>query len=200
MKLININKSFKELIVLENLNFEANKNELIYIKGINGSGKSTLLKIIAGIIEADTGEVIIEPFEEIGGLIENPGFIENETAAFNMRFLYELNHQYDEQRVSQLFSMFGLDLNSKKIVSKYSVGMRQKLGIIQAVMEDQNLLLFDEPTRGLDENSVAVFTNMINQYAKEGKCIIICAHDGVDGIEFTKKMELKNGTLKVLEN
>ena len=128
------------------------------------------------------------------------GFIENETAAFNMRFLYDLKHQYDEQRVSQLFSMFGLDLNSKKIVSKYSVGMRQKLGIIQAVMEDQNLLLFDEPTRGLDENSVAVFTNMINQYAKEGKCIIICAHDGVDGIEFTKKMELKNGTLKVLEN
>lgn len=197
MKLINICKSYDENIILDNLSLETKTGDLLYIKGINGSGKSTLLKIIAGITKPDSGEIVIDENEEIGALIENPGFIENETAEFNMKFLYNLKHHYDEKKVRELMHKFLLNPGNKQ-VSKYSVGMRQKLGIIQAVMEDQNLLLFDEPTRGLDEDSVRVFSDLVNEYAKNNKTVIICAHDGVDGIDFNRRMELRYGTLKDL--
>ena len=81
-------------------------------------------------------------------------------------------------------------------MKKYSVGMRQKAGIIQAIMENQNVILFDEPTRGLDKESIGIFNNCIKGLIIERKSIIICAHDGVDGLTFSKEYELKNGTLR----
>lgn len=199
MEVLHVNKSFTTERILDDINLKIADGDLIYIRGINGSGKSTLLKVMAGLMKPDEGEVFVESSKTIGALIENPGFIENETAAFNMRFLFNIKNRFDEQAVKEYFNMFELDYTNRKKVSRYSVGMRQKLGIIQAVMEGQNILLFDEPTRGLDEKSTRQFCQLMNKMKSEGKQIVICAHDGVNGIEFTKEYFLENGTLKNLE-
>lgn len=198
LKIQNLKKSFKGNIVINNLNLHLKQGELIHIKGSNGSGKSTLLKVISGLLEADEGSISKEPGLKIGALIENPSFIENETAVSNLKFLYNLTGRYDEEHVKTLFEQFNLDYNSTIKISKYSIGMRQKVGIIQAIMENQDLILLDEPTRGLDEDSICEFNKIINNYITTGKSILICAHDGVDGIHFNKVYRLIHGQLELV--
>lgn len=198
LKVENIRKSFKGNEVLRGINLEVNECELVHIKGINGSGKSTLLKIIAGLMQQDEGEVTFCDTVNLGALIENPNFIENETAVYNLKFLYNLKNTYDEVNVKLLFQKLQLDYKLNTPIKKFSVGMRQKVGIIQAIMENQNLILFDEPTRGLDEESIHAFNEIISSLIKQKKSIIICAHDGVNDISFTHRYELKNGLLQAL--
>lgn len=191
----NVKKGFKYKEVLSDVNLSLKEGELIHIKGINGSGKSTLLKIISGLMLPDSGEVIVSKGVKIGALIENPSFIENESLAYNLKFLFTLTNTYEEEKVKALVEIFHLEYDSKVPMKKYSVGMRQKAGIIQAIMENQNLILFDEPTRGLDKEAIIIFTTCINELLKNGKSIIICAHEGVDGLPFSKEYELNNGKL-----
>lgn len=195
LKIEKLAKSFHKNTVLNELDFQVKQGDLIYIHGINGSGKSTLFKIICGILEPDKGTVIKDPQIHIGALIENPGFIENESIYYNLHFLASLKHHYDEQRIIQLCQMFYLDYQSKGKLKDYSLGMRQKTGIIQAIMEDQNFILLDEPTRGLDEESVDAFCLLINQLNKEGKTIIIAAHDYLKQIHYNHTYHLKDGNL-----
>lgn len=196
LKIKNIKKSFKYNNVLTDINLNVKKGDLIHIKGVNGSGKSTLLKIIASLMEPDSGEIQFSPGVNLGALIENPYFIENETAAYNLQFLYNLKNSFDEEKVKSLFQKLQLDYDLRTPIKKYSVGMRQKVGIIQAIMEDQNLILFDEPTRGLDEKSIIAFNELIEDAVKQEKAIIICAHDGVESIPFKQRYVLENGVLK----
>lgn len=198
LKVKNIKKNFKGNEVLKGINLEVNECELVHIKGINGSGKSTLLKIIAGLMQQDEGEITFGDNVSLGALIENPNFIENETAVYNLKFLYDLKNTYDEANVKLLFQRLQLDYKLNIPIKKYSVGMRQKVGIIQAIMENQNLILFDEPTRGLDEESIYAFNDIISSLIKQKKSVIICAHDGVSDIPFTHRYELKNGLLQAL--
>ena len=161
--------------VLEDINLEINKGECLYIHGKNGCGKSTLFKIICDIIQTDSGTIEKKPDTYIGALIENPGFIENESLRFNLEFLASINHHYNEERIRELCHMYSLEYDCSSTLKNYSVGMRQKAGIIQAVMEDQNLIFFDEPTRGLDEESIIVFENMVNTLVEGGKSIVIAS-------------------------
>lgn len=195
IRLLNISKKFDTIDVLKDVSLEINDGELIYIKGSNGCGKSTLLKIIAGLIEPDKGK--IETGDKyLGALIENPNFIENETALFNLKFLYNLRSRFNENAIMKYCDYLKIDIHNNIPMKKYSIGMRQKIGIIQSVMENQQLILLDEPSRGLDEDSVKGFYDMIKDLNDEGKTIIICAHDGVSGIKFTHQYELKNGSIK----
>lgn len=191
----NISKTFDGLEVLKNITLKIEEGDIIYIKRSNGCGKSTLLKIIAGLLAPDSGKIDIGN-NHLGALIENPSFIENETATFNLKFLYNFNGSFKIEYVKKYFDFLNLDINLKIPMKKYSIGMRQKVGIIQAVMENQTLILFDEPSRGLDEDSVFGFYKLIKELKNEGKTIIICAHDGIEGIDFTKKYELKNGQVQ----
>lgn len=195
IRLKGVSKSFRKLQVLNNLDFEVGKQELIYIHGINGCGKSTLLKIIADILEADKGKYEKDSNVKIGALIENPGFLEGLTLKQNFKFLGDLTNSYDEQKCKDLCSMFQLDFNNRNPMRSYSVGMRQKAGIIQSVMENQNLVLFDEPTRGLDRESVECFKVLLNNMISEGKSIIVATHEPLEDICFTSSYELKNGRL-----
>jgi len=172
------------------------QGELIYIHGINGSGKSTLFKIICGITEQDEGHIKKDDQVHIGALIENPGFLENENLRFNLKFLASLNNNYNEEKVAKLCQHFHLDYKNKIKMKEYSLGMRQKAGIIQAIMENQNLILLDEPTRGLDDEAIETFCNMINKLHEEGKTIIIAAHDYLEQLTFDKHYHLTNGLLK----
>ena len=195
IKLNEIKMSFNDEPVLTNVSLELNEADVIHIKGANGSGKSTLLKIIAELLIPHSGKVEYNQDVNIGALIENPTFVENETALFNLKFLANLKGNYDEKEVTSLLELFGLDPSSRKIMKKYSLGMRQKVGIIQAVMENQNVILFDEPTRGLDENSIKVFTDIVEKKRLERKTILICSHDNIEAINYTRKLVLKNGQL-----
>lgn len=195
LKIENLKKAYKKNIVFENLNFQIHQGELIYIHGINGSGKSTLFKLICGISEKDDGTIIKDNNIEIGALIENPGFLENETLRFNLKFLASLKNHYDEQKISNLCEAFHLDYHNKAKLKEFSLGMKQKAGIIQAIMENQDLILLDEPTRGLDNEAIQTFCQIINDLHNNGKTIIIAAHDYLESLPFDKHYHLVNGEL-----
>ena len=192
----NISISFKNIQILNNANLNIKEGEIIRISGKNGCGKSTLLKIAVGLLKPDSGKVIYEKYgDEIGALIENPSFIENETALYNLKFLYNLKNKFDLDNVKQTMCEFSLDPLSKIPVKKYSVGMRQKLGIIQAIMENQKIIFLDEPTRGLDDESVEHFYQVIHKLHKEKKTIIICSHEKLEGIVFDKEYFIENAKI-----
>lgn len=191
----NLSKSFQKRIVLDQLSLSIHQGDLIYIHGINGSGKSTLLKIICGIIKQDEGHIIMEDDVHIGALIENPGFIENESLQYNLRFLASLKKNYHQEEIQRLCELFQLDFDNRSPIKKYSLGMRQKAGIIQAIMENQNLILLDEPTRGLDREAVQIFCQLIKQFHQEGKTIIIASHEYLKDLPFDYIYYLENGKL-----
>ncbi len=195
IKIKNVTKQFHNNLVLDKINLDIEEGALVRIVGQNGCGKSTLLKILAGLLKADDGKITFDKSKNIGAVIENPAFIENETLEYNLKFLYELKNKFDYDKVNKLCQYFNLDLKSKTLIKKYSLGMRQKAAIIQAVMEEQNIILLDEPTRGLDQASIRQFNQLIDQLHQQNKTIIICAHDGVDAIKFTKILKLENGKI-----
>ena len=170
LKIENLNKKFRNNIIFDNVNLEFKKGDLVHLYGINGSGKSTLFKMIAGIIDPDKGKIEIENNKRVGAVIENPGFIENETILYNLKYLFSLLNTYDEKvekSLEKLCEEFNLNLYNKEKIKNYSVGMRQKVSIIQAIMEDQDIILLDEPTRGLDQDAVKQFFNIMKNYAKK---------------------------------
>ena len=197
IELKNIKKTFnKNQVVLNNVSIVINEGELIRITGSNGCGKSTLLKIMCGLLKPDIGTVIYEKYkDEVGAIIENPTFIENETILYNLKFLYNLKNKFDVDKVKRLCEKFDLDLYNKTVMKKYSVGMRQKAGFIQAIMEDQKVIYLDEPTRGMDEKSVELFYQMIKELHSQNKTIIICTHEKLEGILFQKEYVIEYGTI-----
>ncbi|MCX8722089.1 MULTISPECIES: ATP-binding cassette domain-containing protein [unclassified Lactobacillus] len=195
LKITGIKKSFGRKSVLKNVSMIAKPGQLIHISGINGSGKSTIFKIVTGLLEADSGKVELDHGDVIGALIENPSFLEYESAMTNLHFLANLNHRFNEKRVRSLLQQFELDPDDSQAIAKYSVGMRQKVGIIQAVMEEQNIILLDEPTRGIDQESIGQFLTLLNRLKQENKTVIIASHDQIDEINYDQDLTLQNGIL-----
>lgn len=195
LKIDNISKQFGKKQVLKDVSLELNPGERVHIIGKNGSGKSTIFKIITNILKADAGQVELTENDYVGALIENPGFLEYESGLENLKFLGNLNHNYDEQVAMKLMEKFDLDPNDLQAVSKYSIGMRQKLGIIQAIMENQNIVLLDEPTRGIDKEGVATFVKLLDELKQEKRAVIIVSHDEIPGLKYDRELLLKNGEL-----
>lgn len=195
INLSKIKKQFHNNNVLDGIDLSIGNGELIYIHGINGCGKSTLFKIICDILEMDSGVLTIDEDTHIGALIENPVFLERETIKYNLKYLADFNNNYNEMKIRELCQLFQLDYDSKIKMKDYSLGMKQKVGIIQAIMENQNLVLLDEPTRGLDEESVNIFYQLIHQLISEDKSVIIASHDQYKELSFTRKFLLERGKL-----
>lgn len=192
----NVKKSFNKNEILKNISFCINTGDLVKISGSNGCGKSTLLKIATSLIKPDSGIVRYDNIQEnIGALIENPYFIENETGYYNLKFLYCLKNKstFDINKLKKIMYDFDLDPNLNMPVKKYSVGMRQKLGIIQAIMENQNIIYLDEPTRGLDKKSVEYFYKIIHKLHENKKTIVICSHEDLLGVNFNHEYIIENG-------
>lgn len=195
LKVSHVKKSFKKLAVLKDISLETQDGELIHISGVNGCGKSTLFKIIVGILKADSGEIHTDKDDYLGALIENPGFIEYETAWDNLTFLGHFNHRFQPEKTRDLLKAFDLDPDNPQAVGNYSVGMRQKLGITQAVMEDQNIILLDEPTRGIDKEGVDQFVNLMKDLRSENKTVIVASHDEIPGLVYDRRLRMKDGIL-----
>lgn len=195
LEINHLQKNFNDQVVLKDVSLTGQPGQLIHISGENGSGKSTIFKIITGIIKPDKGNIAIAPQKTIGALIENPGFLEFESGLTNLKFLAKLNHHYDEKKIKKLMSDFGLNPENKRAVSKYSLGMRQKLGIIQAIMEKQSIILLDEPTRGLDQESLKHFATLVTQLKEEGKLVIIASHSFDHDLSYDAWYRLTDGVL-----
>lgn len=195
LKIEHLNKKFGKKEVLQDVSLTLSPGERIHIIGKNGSGKSTIFKIITGILKQNGGTVEIGTDDVIGALIENPGFLEYESGLENLKFLAELNHNYDEKLVKYLMEEFSLDSEDSQPVSRYSIGMRQKLGIIQAIMENQNIILLDEPTRGIDKEGIETFVKILGQLKEQKRAVIIASHDDIPNLVYDRELKLKDGVL-----
>ncbi|MBC6341489.1 ABC transporter ATP-binding protein [Lactobacillus kimbladii] len=196
LELRQIKKSFGQKLVLKNVSLLAKPGELIHISGINGSGKSTIFKIITGLLKADSGEIRLGENDVVGALIENPDFLEYESAMSNLHFLANLNKRFNEKIVRDLLRHFMLDPDDPEPIANYSVGMRQKVGIIQAVMENQNVILLDEPTRGIDQESISLFVALLKKLKQQNKIVVVASHDQINELKYDRQFVLQRGILQ----
>ncbi len=184
-----ISKHFDRECVLKNVTRDFEKGKIHGIVGNNGSGKTVLMKCICGFLLPDEGEVTVDGKRigrdvdfpgDLGIIIETPGFLPNLSGRKNLEILASLNKKIGVKEIEEAITRVGLDPRMKKPVGKYSLGMRQRLGIAQAIMEDPSLLILDEPFNGLDKNGVSDMRELIRGLKKEGKTVILSSHNQTD--------------------
>lgn len=186
----NIELKLKKTCVFQNLNFSCKQGEIIGITGANGSGKSVLFKLIAGLYSPSYGEVLINgenivPERKIpanlGALIEEPGFINYYSGFKNLQYLASIQGVVGNQEINDTLKIVGLYEQKDQKVKTYSLGMRKKLGIAQAIMENPSILLLDEPMNALDKSSVENMRTLFRKLSSEkGTTILIASHSEED--------------------
>ncbi|MDV8556497.1 ABC transporter ATP-binding protein [Streptococcus pneumoniae] len=186
----NIELKLKKTCVFQNLNFSCKQGEIIGITGANGSGKSVLFKLIAGLYSPSYGEVLINgenivPERKIpanlGALIEEPGFINYYSGFKNLQYLASIRGVVGNQEINDTLKIVGLYEQKDQKVKTYSLGMRKKLGIAQAIMENPYILLLDEPMNALDKSSVENMRTLFRKLSSEkGTTILIASHSEED--------------------
>lgn len=188
MSQINLNqicKSYKNRVLFHNMNFTVDKGRCVGIVGSNGTGKSVLFKLITGIETPDKGEVWVNNqrigYEvdfpsEVGILVNQPGYIEYYSGFKNLKLLAEIKNIIDDQVIREYMKLVGLNPNDKTLVKNYSSGMKQKLGIAQAIMEDQTIILLDEPFNALDIQTNRDIISVLRTLKEEGKTILLTSH------------------------
>ena len=186
ISVINATKTIRQAIILKNVNLELEGGKVYGLQGPNGGGKTMLMRLISGLICPTEGQVFIDGKQlgkdmdfpsSMGLLIENPAFLPSYTGFENLRLLAQLRERVDEAQIRQTLADVGLDPNDKRKYRKYSLGMKQRLGIASAIMEQPKLILLDEPTNALDENGVAQIMELIRRERERGALIIIACHD-----------------------
>ena len=184
----NVNKKFGDTEILKNININLEKNKIYGFEGKNGSGKTVLFKMICGFIAPSSGKILINNKqigkdidfpEKCGILIESPGFIDRFSAYKNLKLLADINRTISDTEIKKWMDFYDLEFNSKKKVKNFSLGMKQKLGLIQAFMEEPNILILDEPMNALDEKSVIKTRELLNSL-KNNTIILISSHNKED--------------------
>lgn len=188
VKVENVSKVIKEHVILEDINLDIEKGKIYGLVGGNGSGKSVLLKIICGLMQPSEGNIYLfgKKIENgrlpnsVGMLVDAPGLLPEYTAFENLKILSSINNTINDENIRSSIELVGLDTNDKRSVRKYSLGMKQKLGIAQAIMENPKFLILDEPMNGLDEYSVKLIRNLICDLKNNGTTIILTSHNSED--------------------
>lgn len=184
-----LSKDFGQDRVLKCINRDFESGKIHGIVGNNGSGKTVLMKCICGFLLPTEGTVIVSGRRvgkdvdfplDLGVIIETPGFLPGVTGVKNLEILASLNKKIGLSEIADAIRRVGLDPHMKKPVGKYSLGMRQRLGIAQAIMEDPSLLILDEPLNGLDKHGVAEMRKLIKGLKDEGKTILLASHNQGD--------------------
>lgn len=180
-------KRFAAETVLQNVDLTLEQGRIYGIVGRNGSGKTVLMKCICGFMELTAGAIMVDGkkivpsrAQNMGIIIEFPGFIGSESGLKNLQHLAALNRKITKEQAAAVMKKVGLDPSSKKPVRKYSMGMRQRLGIAQAIMEDPPLLILDEPMNGLDNQGVADVREILMELRDQGKTILLASHNRED--------------------
>lgn len=203
-----VNKYFGEEHVLKDVSHTFEKGKIHGIVGNNGSGKTVLMKCICGFLKPDSGVIYVNHKqvgketdfpEDIGIIIETPGFLSHLSGMQNLKILASLQKKANALTIRTVLEQVGLDPDMKKPVGKYSLGMRQRLGFAQALMEDPSLLILDEPLNGLDKHGVVHIRNVIKGLRAEGKTVILASHNQVDIDELCDTVcEMDAGVLTVV--
>ena len=184
-----VSKSFRGEMVLKNVAVKCRPGHIYGFVGKNGSGKTVLFKIICGLVNPDSGTVEVEGKklgeeidfpESMGLIIEQPGFLYTCSGFENLRYLASIKHKIDKEKIRETMAMVGLDWRMKKWVGHYSLGMRQRLGIAQAIMEDPNIIILDEPMNGLDKAGVESMRELFLKLRDQGKTILLASHNEDD--------------------
>ncbi len=182
----NVSKTIKNNVILDKINIKLEKGKIYGFRGKNGSGKTMLFRAICGLINVDEGEIIIDNKiigkdisfpENLGILIEYPGFLPNLTGFKNLKYLADIKRIISKKDIEVAMEKVGLDPKDNRIYKKYSLGMKQRLGIAQAIMEDPDLIILDEPSNSLDLDGVKLINDIILELKKQGKTILIANHD-----------------------
>lgn len=181
----NVTKKIKGNIILDNISLNFERGKVYGIKGKNGSGKTMLFRAICGFIKTE-GTIFVDGKligkngnypENIGVIIENPGFLPNYSGFKNLKYLAQINNKITDDDIINTLNEVGLNPYEKKSFRKYSLGMKQKLGIAQAIMENPDLIILDEPTNALDEESVKRINEIITKLKNQNKVILISNHN-----------------------
>ena len=184
-----VQKSFGREMVLSDVNLTIRPGETCGIVGNNGSGKTVLMKCICGFMRPDKGQILVNGSrigadldfpEGIGVIIETPGFLPALSGYKNLKILADLKAMIGKKEILETLSRVGLDPKMKKPVAKYSLGMRQRLGIAQAIMEDADVLILDEPFNGLDKAGSADMRRLVKELKSQGKAILLASHNPKD--------------------
>lgn len=184
IELKNVTKVIKKKRILDSINLDIEKASIVALVGANGSGKTMLLRAIAGFINIE-GEIFVngkkvnldtEYPESLGIIIENSDMIPEYTGLENLKYLASINGKFDEEKVYSYMKRFEIYENKDDKMKSYSLGMKKKIEIIQAIMEGQRLILLDEPTNALDKKAISEFYKIVKELKNEGKTIIIASH------------------------
>ena len=182
----NATKYIRGTLIVKDVNLELEGGKVYGLQGPNGGGKTMLMRLIGGLIRATKGQVLIDGKQlgkeldfppSIGLLIENPAFLPGYTGLKNLQLLAQLQNRVGEQEIRTAIADVGLVPDDKRKFRKYSLGMKQRLGIAAAIMEAPELILLDEPTNALDEKGVAQIMELIRRERDRGALIILACHD-----------------------
>lgn len=206
----NFTKELSNNLVLDNVNLNLKSGNIYGFVGKNGSGKTMLMRAICGLILPTSGYVEIDGKiigkdisfpDSVGVLIENPGFISHYSGFKNLKVLAQIKNKISDDEIIETIKKVGLDPNDKKSFRKYSLGMKQKLGIAAAIMENPELLILDEPFNGLDEDSLDKVRELILDSKNENKIIIMSCHDSEEIKNICDEIvEIKFGKIVNIDN
>ena len=203
----NLNKKIGKKDILKNVSLEVQEGDILGFIGPNGAGKTTTIKLILGLQKITSGEVKINGYdikrdfekaiERVGTIVENPDLYMYMSGLENLKIIARLYKNVDQKRVEEVIKLVGLENRIKDKVSKYSLGMRQRLGIAQAILHKPNLLILDEPTNGLDPEGIKQLRDLLTKLAKEEKmAILISSHNLAELESFCNKVSIiQNGEI-----
>lgn len=189
LKINNLNKIIKGNTILKDINLELISGKIYGFVGRNGSGKTMLFRAIAGLIKPDEGSIEynekilhkhMDVIPNLGVLIENVGLYQEFTGRKNLKFLADINNKINSMEIDAAINRVGLDCNDKRPVRKYSLGMKQRIVLAQAIMEKPDVLLLDEPTNALDKDGVLLIREIIKEERERGALILISSHNHED--------------------
>lgn len=207
LKIKNLNKSFGKKKILKNVSFNVNEGDILGFIGPNGAGKTTTIKMILGLQSINSGTVTINGYdikknfekaiEKVGTIVENPDLYMYLSGYDNLKLISNLYKNVDKERIDEVIKIVKLETRINDKVSKYSLGMRQRLGIAQALLHKPNLLILDEPTNGLDPEGIKELRDIIKRLAtKEKVGVVISSHNLSELESFCNKIVIiKNGEI-----
>lgn len=189
LEIKNYSKNIKDKKILDNINLTLESGKIYGFYGRNGSGKTMLFRAISTLVYPSSGDILINKksiiyddydLSNIGLLLEDPGFYSHLNGFDNLSILYEINNKKNPEHIRLVLKKVGLDKFEKEKYKEYSLGMKQKLRIAQAFMENQQLVILDEPTNGLDEKSIENIRKIILSLKKEDKLVLLASHNKDD--------------------
>lgn len=204
IRLKDVYKTMKGTQVLKGVNLTVEQGDIVGIRGINGSGKTMALRAIAGLIRVDGSVEIggkkMEPGEcpkDIGVLVEMPGFLPEFTGKKNLQLLGMLQEGVTEEDIEEAMNAVGLDPKDRRHYKKYSLGMKERLGIAQAILKKPKLILLDEPTNGIDSDGIQMLEELLRRLKEAGSTIVVTSHDRdfLDAVT-SQCYEMKEGSLR----